>query len=552
MAKRPEDRFQSAEELLAKLERVLQDVVLENSRSRARRWAVLAGTTLVALGAVVWLTAAPTGLARVIATEVGRRLRSPGSPAAIRSLVILPIVDASASHEGPSFGDTLTEALTTELGRTKGLRVIARGPAVRSATDAPAEIGRDLKVDALLQGTVQRSADRIRVELRLVSTASGEPVWTERFEESATDMLALQARASRGVRSALVLRPDGEPGLVPQRVVRNPEAYDLYLRAKIRARQESDSDVSAAIGLLEKAVRLDPEFAAAQAELSHAYGLRVAQFAPNDALALERAELAAEKALRLDPDLAESHYAAGQLLWGVVKNRFWAERAVREFKRALALNPNLDEVHHHLGQVYLHIGLLDQAVAELEKTLDLQPADNNAIRRIGITLIYRGQYEEGLRTIRQVPPQSNASLWHYQVAWALLYLGRNQEAWTLMEQYLRAHPEDRGGVVTSTRAIWFAKAGDVRRAEEDIRTAVDKGKGFIHFHHSAYNIASAYALLGQAGPAVQWLRTAAETGWPCYPYFANDPNLERIHGDPGYETFIRDLKAQWEQYQLTL
>jgi len=107
-------------------------------------------------------------------------------------------------------------------------------------------------------------------------------------------------------------------------------------------------------------------------------------------------------------------------------------------------------------------------------------------------------------------------------------------------------------VVTSTRAIWFAKAGDARSAEEDSRTSVEKGKGFIHFHHSAYNIASAYALLGQTASAVQWLRTAAETGWPCYPYFANDPNLARIHGDPGYETFMRELKAQWERFQLTL
>ena len=507
---------------------------------------------LAALAAGAWLTAAPTGLARMIATEVGRRLRSPGSPAAIRSLGILPIVDAPASHEGRSFGDTLTEALATDLGRMKGLRVVARVPAVRSASKAPAEIGRDLKVDALLQGILLRSADRIRIELRLVSTASGESVWTGRFEESVTDMLALQARASREVRSALVLRLDGEPGLGPQPMVRNPEAYDLYLRAKIRGRQENESDVSAAIGLLEKAVRLDPEFAAAQAELSHLYGLRVAQFAPNDAVALERAELAAEKALRLDPDLAESHYAAGQLLWGVVKNRFWADRAVREFKRAIALNPNLDEVHHHLGQVYLHIGLLDQALAELEKTIDLQPADNNAIRRIAIVLIYRGQYEEGLRKFQQVPAQSNSSLWRYQLAWALLYLGKDQEAFALIEQYLRAHPEDRGGVVTSTRAICFAKAGDARSAEEDIRTSVEKGKGFIHFHHSAYNIASAYALLGQTASAVQWLRTAAETGWPCYSYFANDPNLARIHGDPGYETFMRELKAQWERFQLTL
>ncbi len=313
-------------------------------------------------------------------------------------------------------------------------------------------------------------------------------------------------------------------------------------------RQESAADIAAAIKLLERAVELAPDFAPAYAELSHAYGLRVAQFAPDDAVALARAEFAAEKALRLDANLAESHYAAGQLLWGVVRNRFLAERAIREFKLALKLNPNLDEAHHHLGQVYLHIGLLDRAVAEFEKTLELQPSDHNAIRRLGIALVYRGRYEEGLRTFRQVPSQANSALWHYQVAWVLLYLGKTDEAWSVLDGYLQRHPEDPGGVVTSTRAIWLAKAGDAARTEADIASATVKGKGFIHFHHTAYNIASAYALLHRPRQALEWLRTAADTGWPCYPYFANDPNLENVRTDPGYAPLMADLKAGWEHY----
>jgi hypothetical protein len=157
-----------------------------------------------------------------------------------------------------------------------------------------------------------------------------------------------------------------------------------------------------------------------------------------------------------------------------------------------------------------------------------------------------------LRLIRQVPPQSNQSLWNYQVAWALLYLGRNAEAAALMERYLRDHPEDRGGVVTSTRAILFAKAGDAGRAEADIQTAILKGKGFVHFHHTAYNIASVYALLHEPGRAVYWLRRAAEGGWPCFPYFARDPNLDHIRGDPEFIAFMRELRAQWERYRATL
>src|SRR5205807_9532257 len=128
--------------------------------------------------------------------------------------------------------------------------------------------------------------------------------------------------------------------------------------------------------------------------------------------------------------------------------------------------------------------------------------------------------EEGLRMFRQVAPEANSSVWSSELAWTLLYLGMRNEAWTLVDDFLRAHPEDRGGVVTSARAIWFAKAGDAERAEADIRTAIAKGKGFVHFHHAAYNVASAYALLGRAAPALEWLRASADGGWPCYPHFA--------------------------------
>ena len=217
--------------------------------------------------------------------------------------------------------------------------------------------------------------------------------------------------------------------------------------------------------------------------------------------------------------------------------------------RAIALNSNLGEAHQHLGVIYLHIGLLDQAVAEFQNALALNPFDINAQRRIGIVQIYRGQYESGLAALRQAGPEANTGLGSYQVAWALLYVGRKGEASAFMETYMRAHPEDLGGVVRSTRAILRAQLGDARGAEADIQQAIVSGRGFVHFHHAAYNIASAYAILGQAGPAVVWLRRAVDEGWPCYPYFVNDPNLNAIRQDPGYITFMRDLKARWERYR---
>jgi TolB-like protein/DNA-binding SARP family transcriptional activator len=485
----------------------------------------------------------------------GRGRASPRSGAGrVQSVAVLPFENLSADTLRAWYADGLTEALTTDLGRIKSLSVIARGAVTpfRGTGKSLQVIAQELHVDAVVEGGVQQSGRMVRADVRLISAATGYQLWADRFEEPVQNRFELEDRVARGILSALALRLSAADeralGAVPTAKV---EAYDAYLRGKIRLRRENRDDDSVAITLLERAVAIDPDFAAAQAELARAYVLRAEQFAPADTAVIERAWVATEKALRLDPDLAEAHLVRGALLSGST-GRLAPEPAVQEDRRALELNPNLAQAHHALGNIYLHYGLLDKAVDEFRRTLAIDPGNYGATRRIGLALVYQGRYEDGLRMIRQVPPQSNQSLWNYQVAWALLYLGRNAEASALMERYLHDHPEDRGGVVTSTRAILFAKMGDARRADADIRTAIVKGRGFVHFHHTAYNIASVYALLRQPARAVYWLHQAAEGGWPCYPYFARDPNLDHIRGDPGFLAFMEQLKRQWERYEATL
>jgi TolB-like protein/Flp pilus assembly protein TadD len=466
----------------------------------------------------------------------------------IQSLAVMPFENLSADTLRAWYADGLTEALTTDLGRNQSLRVISHGSVMpfRETSEPPEAIGRQLQVDGLVEGGVQESGGRVRVDVRLINATTGYQLWAGRFEEPVGNRFVLEDRVARGILTAVSLRA----GLAASRT-NNRAAYDAYLRAELRLWRENREDDSVAIQWLEQAVALDPDFATAQAELGWAYNMRFNQFAPWDTVAVTRAELAVERALRLDPELAEAHFARGALLSSVT-GRFAPGPAIQEYRRALELNPNLARAHHNLGNIYLHRGLLDKAADEFRATLAIDPANYGAIRRLGIVLVYRGHYEEGLRQFRQVPAESNQSLWNYQVAWGLLYLGRDKEASDLMEHYLQRHPEDRGGVVTSTRAILEATRGESSRAEADIRTAIEKGRGFVHFHHTAYNIASVYALLGRPGRAMYWLRQAAEGGWPCYPYFARDPNLDRIRGDPEFVAFMRQLKAQWQREQETL
>jgi TolB-like protein/DNA-binding SARP family transcriptional activator/tetratricopeptide (TPR) repeat protein len=477
------------------------------------------------------------------------RTRRGARIAGIRSLAVRPLADLSRDTLHSWFADGMTEAMITDLGRISALRVTSLQ---LKDTASFRNIVRELHVDAVVEGGVQRSGDRVRVDVRLIDALSGYQLWADRFEASDRDRFALEDRVRRGIMAALkVPVTASEQRSLDTPPTSAPEAYDLYLRGRLGVRKVTPAHLTSAIALLEKAVALDPGFAAAYAELAHAYGQRVFALTPNDTASWERALVAGEKALRLRPDLAEAHYARAYLLWGPAY-RFPHVLAIQEYRRALALNPSLEDAHHQLGVIYNHIGFLDDAIAEFQRALVLDPTDLLAEERIGVALVHQGKYQDALRVLRQIPPDKNPALWHYHVAWALLHLGKDSDASALIERYLREHPEDRGGLLTSARAFLRAERGDVRGAAEDIRRAEAMGAGYIHFHHSASRIASAYAVLRRPGPAVQWLRRAADDGLPCYPCFATDPDLDRIRNDPGFVAFMKELKAQWEQYRAAL
>src|SRR2546425_436209 len=472
----------------------------------------------------------------------------------LRSIAVLPLDNLSRDTAQDAFADGMTTALITDLGRIRALRVIAKRAVLPfKASTLPARvIAESLHADVLVEGGIERSGDRFRLDLQLIDAASGGQLWADRFEDAMQNRFAVQDTAARSVVAALNLPlTAAESQTLRSPPTSNLEAYDLFLRGKIRVRHETREDDSIAIALLQRAVALDPSFAVAHAWLARAYTLRVAQFEPRDSAALEGAFLATEKALQLNPDLAEAHFARANVLWGATK-QFAHERAIQEDRRAVELSPNLDAAHHHLGLVYTHIGLLDKALEELRKTLAIDPGDWMAQERIAETALLQGRCEEGFRILQTVPPEYNPAFWNYDATWALIQLDRNDDASALIERYLHDHPEDRGGLMTCLRAIVSAKQGDARRAEADIQSAIEKGKGFVHFHHTQYNIAAVYALLRQPRASVEWLRRAAAEGWPCYPLFVSDHNLDNIRNDPGFVAFLREQKAQWERWRATL
>ncbi len=508
------------------------------------------GWPLVLVGLLV-LSALLLGLN---AGGLRERLLGKANPARIQSLAVLPLENLSGDTSQDYFADGMTEVLITDLAKFGALRVISL-PSVMpyKGTRKPLpEIGRQLNVDAVLTGSVVRSGERVRIVVQLTHVATDRNLWADSYERDLRDVLALQREVTRDIageiRINLTPQEHGQLGSV--RSI-DPKAYDHYLRGRFYLNSQNRDDNEAAITALERAVAADPTFAAAYAELAQAYVWKLFLFAPGDRQWAEKAFVAAEKALAIDPDLAVAHLARGRILW-TPANRFPHENAIREYRRALTLNPSLDEARNQLALVYCHIGAFDEALQESHKAITTNPNNNLAHLRIGQTLNFQGKYVQALSVLRAIPKKANPALVGYQIAWALFNLGKKEEASATLEQLLNDSPEDSGGLFTSVQAVLAASAGQERLAEEKIRSAVERGKGFGHFHHTAYHIACAYALMNKPEQAIRWLEVAANDGFPCYPLFEKDPNLNNLRQDARFVTLLAKLRQQWEHYRKIL
>lgn len=331
--------------------------------------------------------------------------------------------------------------------------------------------------------------------------------------------------------------------------MRSP-AYDLYLRGKVRAGSENREDTEAAIRVLEAAVATDPNLAGAYAQLARAYNTLAFKFSSETQAKVyhENAEVAILKSLALDPKLAEGHFARGLILWTRTKG-FPHEQALQSFKRAIELDPADDESHHQLSMVYSHIGLLEEAQASVRRALEINPNNTMARFRVGVYNQYQGRFDDAMTAFKTIPREVSPILVDRCMAEVLVQVGRLQEAEQIVGRYLRTHKKDEGGSLNSVKAVLMAKRGEVQEAEAAINRAITLGQNFGHFHHTAHNIASAYAAMNRTEDAVHWLEVASNGGFPNLTYFVIDPNLKTIRHHPLFVEFIANLQPQWQRFK---
>ena len=419
LEKDPRQRFQSARDIAFGLE-VLSGVGARPVRPRPshRRRLLTAGATIMVAAAIA------IGLWRWRGTSARDAIRD--DAAAV--LATMPLRNLSGIPEDEYFTDGMTDSLITDLARTPRLAVIAREAVFRFKDRGidPQKVGQELGARYVLHGSVQRAGDRVRINVRLVDVVTGYTVWAEPFEDNVKDVFVIQNRIATRVAQALELKlaPAGATA-PPQRPTTSEQAYDAYLRGLYDWHKPGESSRERALASFEQAVKADPGFALAQAALGSAYTQRFF-YKDADRRWEQQAFLAIEKALALDGNLAEAYLARAQLAWSL-PNGFPHERAVRDLQRAIDIKPGLVEAHRELGKIYMHIGLLEKAIAANTYTLRLDPENLGALNRLTMSHAYRGECEVALELSMRLPLLRNRAM-------ALACSGRTAEALQALPQ----------------------------------------------------------------------------------------------------------------------
>jgi TolB-like protein len=466
----------------------------------------------------------------------------------IKSLAVLPLkpLDASDNYLGMGIAD----AIIRRMSQT-GELVVRPTSAIRRYLNDDSDAltaAKKLNTDAVLEGSIQLSADRLRVSVNLLRVSDGASLWNDSFDLRTADIFAVQDTVSQQVASRLSIKLDpSRQADFTKHYTSNPTAYEYYQKAVYAFDRRADYDTARALSTIElfkKAIEADPNFALAHAQLAYAYAELATFSDPTNPKWAELVNGELDAAMALDPNLAEIHLARSLILWSSYGG-FQMKAAIRELLAAQRLNPNIG--HAELAALFGHLGLEELADRELQRASEIDPTSDFVKSQIVNRRWLLGEYEDWLAESRRL---SGDSADHPETSpWYLLGTGRLEDA---RKRFAEMSKEDLNKLgVRNERAIMFALSGDYRSAENEIPGILNTHPvQNPNYHHATFDIATIYAIEGKSAEAVKWLRKTAEFGYPCYPRFQRDAYFDRIRQTPEFVQFMAEMKSDWQTYEI--
>ena len=479
-------------------------------------------------------------LGRYTARDTASAARTEAATVSQKSIAVLPFDNLSRDPDNAYFCEGVQDEILTRLAKVADLKVISRTSTqhFKSTPDNLPQIAKQLGVAHILEGSVQKASDRVRVNVQLINALTDAHLWADTYDRKLTDIFAVESEIAKTIAETLQARLTGsEKSLITKTPTVNPEAYELYLKGRFFWNKRTGADLRKAIEYFNQAIAKDPNYALAYAGLADSYLLLSAFGAASPSDSLPQAKAAAKRALEIDDTSAEAHTSLGQIL---LFYDFDFAGSTREFKRAITLNPNYATAHHWYGSgPPTCLGEFDRGIAELKRAQQLDPLSLIINADLGGAFVAARRYDEAITQLRKtIEMDPRFYFAHWNLGEALELKGQLPEA---IAEYKKAAELDEDPFVLALVGQADAKLG---QRDEAIKILSQLERLATKRYVANYSFALMHMALGEKAKAIDWFERAyRDRSGPEIVGIKVDPMLDPLHGDPRFEALVQKVLA---------
>jgi TolB-like protein/Tfp pilus assembly protein PilF len=504
------------------------------NKSIARR----TGRKIVAVTIALGVVAAGLFVYQLVRSKstVTPRQSEAATAAPNKSIAVLPFDNLSRDPDNAYFCEGVQDEILTRLAKVADLKVISRTSTqhFKSSPENLPEIAKKLGVMHILEGSVQKASDQVRVNVQLINALTDAHLWADTYDRKLTDIFAVESEIAKTIAETLQARLTGsEKNSLAKTPTTNPEAYELYLKGRFFWNKRNGEDLRKAIDYFNQAIAKDPNYALAYVGLADSYLLfpNYAAVSPVDSIPPARSAL--KKALALDDSLAEAHASSGLL----ATTELHLQPAIDELKRAVELKPNYATAHHWLALAWMTVGQFDPAIAEAKRAIELDPLSLIINADFSWLYICSRRYDEAEAQARKtLEIDSRFFLAHYYLGQVLQFTGRSSEA---IAEYQKAFDLTNDPYPLAALGQIYARTGKVEEARKIVTRLDEEAKSrFV----APYSMALVLTALGEKAHAIDELERAYREGTGAYLFVIKvDPFLDDLRGDPRFDALVRKI-----------